>query len=71
MPPTNNYMIEQRRRARARGSRRMVLQGLTLYYQSLVHRVHEDTPSFFQHVLAEAKRNGRAGRNFSTDSRPH
>jgi len=41
------------RRARIRGSRRMVEQGLTLYYQSLVHRVHEDTPTFVDRVFEQ------------------
>jgi hypothetical protein len=31
----------------------MVLQGLTLYYQSLVHRVHEETPAFVDRVLQQ------------------
>jgi hypothetical protein len=55
----NDHDSELLERARARGARRMVLQGLTLYYQSLVHRVHEDSPSFFEDVLAQAQRNGR------------
>jgi len=44
-----------RNKARARGARRMVLQGLTLYYQSLVHKVHEDTPAFLEDVLKRAR----------------
>jgi hypothetical protein len=45
----------RRRKARARGARHMVSQGLTLYYQSLVHRVIEDTPSYFEHVVQQAQ----------------
>ena len=33
----------------------MVEQGLTLYYQSLVHRVHEDTPTFVSKVMERAQ----------------
>jgi len=51
----NDYPDGLRRKARARGARRMVLQGLTLYYQSLVHRVHEDTPAFVEDVLKRAR----------------
>jgi hypothetical protein len=47
------YSGEALRRARARGARKMVLQGLTLYYQSLVHRVHEETPAFVDRVLQQ------------------
>jgi len=37
----------------------MVSQGLTLYYQSLVHRVHEETPAFVEDVLKRANSDGR------------
>jgi hypothetical protein len=51
---TDDYSAGLRNKARARGARRMVSQGLTLYYQSLVHKVHEDTPSFVEDVLKRA-----------------
>ena len=51
----SDYSRGLRRKARARGARRMVSQGLTLYYQSLVHRVHEDTPEFVEDVLKRAR----------------
>jgi hypothetical protein len=51
----NDYRERFREKARARGARRMVLQGLTLYYQSLVHRVHEDTPAFVEDILKRAR----------------
>jgi hypothetical protein len=57
----NDFPDGLRRKARARGARRMVLQGLTLYYQSLVHRVHEETPEFFEDVLQRAR--DPSGRN--------
>jgi hypothetical protein len=38
----------------------MVLQSLTLYYQSLVHRVYDDSPSCLEQVLAQAQGNGGA-----------
>jgi hypothetical protein len=34
----------------------MVSQGLALYYQALLHHVHDDTPSFFEHVMESARR---------------
>jgi len=34
----------------------MVSQGLALYYQSLVHRVIDDTPSYFEQVMRQARR---------------
>lgn len=51
----NDYTRGLRNKAHARGARRMVLQGLTLYYQSLVHRVHEDNPAFLEDVLKRAR----------------
>ena len=43
------------RKAHARGARHMVLQGLALYYQSLVHGVIEDTPSYLDRVMRRAR----------------
>ncbi len=71
MSVVNDTVGELRRRARVRGARRMVFQGLTLYYQSLVHRVHEETPSFFDHVLAEAKRRDPMRQSPNRDERPY
>ncbi len=53
--PGNDYTERFREKARARGARRMVLQGLTLYYQSLMHRVYEDTPAYVDDILKRAR----------------
>ena len=44
------------RKVRERGARHMVMQGLALYYQSLIHRVVDDTAAYFDHVVQRASR---------------
>ncbi len=51
----DDYMRKLRQKARQRGTRHMISQGLTLYYWSLIHRMHEDTPFFLEHVIAPEK----------------
>jgi hypothetical protein len=46
-------------RARARSARRMVSTGLTLYYQSILNQVKNDTPSFVSRMLID--RAGKPG----------
>jgi hypothetical protein len=57
-----NESVRELRKARQRGARNMVAQGLVLYYQSLVHRVHEDTPLFVAQVMDRARRTDRPSR---------
>ncbi len=47
------------KRARARSARRMVSTGLTLYYQSILNQVKNDTPSFVSRMLID--RAGKPG----------
>lgn len=61
MPKPDDHFDHMRRKARARGARRLASQGLTLYYQSLVHSVIDDTPSYFERVMQQALRRA-AGR---------
>ena len=56
MSEAQDHLQEIRRRARAKGARRMVAQKLTLYHQSLLQSLESDTYSFFEHVMDEAKR---------------
>jgi hypothetical protein len=58
MRKPDEYLDRIRRKARARGARHMVSQGLVLYYQSLVHRVVDDTPSYVEQVMRQSRRQG-------------
>jgi hypothetical protein len=51
-----DHAIEHmRRKARSRGARHMVMQGLALYHQALLHRLIDDTPSYFEQVMQRAR----------------
>ena len=60
MSEAQDQLREIRRRARAKGARRMVAQKLTLYHKTLLQSLEPQTYSFFEHVMEEAKR--RSGR---------
>jgi hypothetical protein len=59
MAEAQDQLREIRRRARAKGARRMVAQKLTLYHQTLLQSLEPQTNSFFEHVMEEAKRRSR------------